>query len=230
MKFQKTLCLTGVLCLLSGFIVATNAQRRSNNRDNRQDNLTYLGQSNVDGDRDHDNIRVTANELFSAIQLRIQGGEIEFQRIVVHYENGADVDVEIRDRIRAGGQTRMIDLPGDNRRIDSVEIWYSRGNWGRTRPNLKLYGLVSNYRGGRDRNIRDRDNRDRGDFNRDFPVQTVYCESGDMKRHWCSEGIGRSVRLMSQRSKSPCVKGRTWGVDRSGIWVDRGCRADFEVR
>jgi hypothetical protein len=58
---------------------------------------------------------------------------------------------------------------------------------------------------------------------------TVYCESGDMRRHWCREGIGARVRLIRQRSNAHCVRGRTWGVDRSGIWVDRGCRADFEV-
>lgn len=142
--------------------------------------------------------------------------------MVVHFDNGADTEVEIRDRIRAGGQTRAIDLPGNNRRIDSVEVWYGRGNWGSRRPNLKLYGLVSDDFG------RDRDNRDRGDRNR--RGQTVYCESGDMRRHWCSEGIGRRVRLLRQRSKARCVQGRTWGVDRNGIWVDRGCRADFEVR
>lgn len=72
---------------------------------------------------------------------------------------------------------------------------------------------------------RQRRGRDRG-----RNVQTVYCESGDMKRHWCSEGIGARVSLVRQRSKARCIQGRTWGVDRSGIWVDRGCRADFEVR
>ena len=72
-----------------------------------------------------------------------------------------------------------------------------------------------------------RDDRNR---NRDRRAQTVYCESGDMKRHWCSEGIGRRVQLIRQRSKARCVRGRTWGIDQSGIWVDRGCRADFEVR
>jgi hypothetical protein len=60
-------------------------------------------------------------------------------------------------------------------------------------------------------------------------VQTVYCESGDMRRHWCSEGIGARVRLLRQRSDAPCVRGRTWGKDRGGIWVDRGYRADFEI-
>jgi hypothetical protein len=74
------------------------------------------------------------------------------------------------------------------------------------------------------RRERDRD-RDRGNN-----VQTVYCESGDMKRHWCSEGIGARVSLVRKRSDSPCIQGRTWGTGRNGIWVDRGCRADFEVR
>lgn len=64
---------------------------------------------------------------------------------------------------------------------------------------------------------------------RDRGPQTVYCESGDMRRHWCSEGIGARVRLVRQRSDARCIRGRTWGIDRSGIWVDRGCRADFEV-
>lgn len=226
MKFQKSLYVISLLVLVSGLTLVTTAQRRNAGQERWQ----YLGQSNVDGTRDHDNIRVNSREAFRAIQLRVQGGEIEFQRVVVHFENGADSEVEIRDRIRAGGQTRAIDLPGDNRRINSVEVWYGQGNWGRRRPNLRLYGIVSTGGFGRDRDIRDRDIRDRdiGDSNR--PVQTVYCESGDMKRHWCSEGIGRRVSLVRQRSTSPCVKGRTWGVDRSGIWVDRGCRADFEVR
>ena len=216
MKFHKTLYVVGWLILVSGLTLVTNAQRRGN----VQERWQFLGQSNVDGARDHDNIRVNSREAFRAIQLRVQGSEIEFQRVVVHFENGADTEVEIRDRIRAGGQTRAIDLPGDNRRIDSVEVWYGKGNGERRRPTLRLYGQV--FAGGRGR---DRDDRD---LNR--PVQTVYCESGDMKRHWCSEGIGRNVRLLRQRSEARCVQGRTWGVDRSGIWVDRGCRADFEVR
>jgi hypothetical protein len=221
MKYQKWLFVISLLILLSGLTLMVNAQRRGYGRERWE----YLGQSNVDGARDHDNIRVTARGAFRALQLRVQGGDIEFQRVVVHFENGADSEVEIRDRIRSGGQTRALDLPGDNRRIDSVEIWYGRGNWGRRRPNLRLYGLVSTGGPGRDR-----DDRDRGDRDPNRSAQTVYCESGDMKRHWCSEGIGRSVRLLRQRSQVSCVQGRTWGVDRSGIWVDRGCRADFEVR
>ena len=134
MKFQKSLLVIGLLTLLSGLTLNADAQRRDRER------WDYLGQSTVDGVRDHDNIRVNARGAFRAIQLRVQGAEIEFQRVVVHFENGADSDVEIRDHIRAGGQTRAIDLPGDNRRINSVEVWYGKGNWGRRRPSLRLYG------------------------------------------------------------------------------------------
>lgn len=85
-------------------------------------------------------------------------------------------------------------------------------------------------------NYRDRDNdrdgyrdRDRGRDRERF-VQNFYCESGDGKIHYCAEGARGEVRLIRQRSSSPCIFGRTWGRDRNGVWVDRGCRADFEVR
>ena len=34
---------------------------------------------------------------------------------------------------------------------------------------------------------------------------------------------------MRKLSDAPCIQGRTWGYDRNRIWVDRGCRALFEV-
>jgi len=58
---------------------------------------------------------------------------------------------------------------------------------------------------------------------------TVYCASDDGRRNRCPVDTGRGVRLVRQRSGSPCNYGATWGYDRGGIWVDRGCRADFEI-
>lgn len=57
----------------------------------------------------------------------------------------------------------------------------------------------------------------------------VLCESRDNRRRNCP-AQGRGARLVRQLSKSACVEGQSWGFDRSGIWVDRGCRAEFEVR
>ena len=55
------------------------------------------------------------------------------------------------------------------------------------------------------------------------------CASDDMRRHYCPVNTSQGVRLVNQRSQSACVQGQTWGFDRRGVWVDRGCRADFFV-
>jgi hypothetical protein len=59
---------------------------------------------------------------------------------------------------------------------------------------------------------------------------TITCSSNDGKRNWCAIGTNRNVQLTRQISGSPCVQGQTWGIDNRGLWVDRGCRAEFRVR
>lgn len=61
-------------------------------------------------------------------------------------------------------------------------------------------------------------------------VQTITCSSNNGKRNWCPNPTNGAVRLIRQRSGSPCRRGSTWGTQPGSIWVDRGCRADFEIR
>jgi len=60
-------------------------------------------------------------------------------------------------------------------------------------------------------------------------VQTITCSSDDMHRHTCEVDTRGGAQLIRQISGSPCEFGRTWGYDARGIWVDRGCRAEFQV-
>ena len=59
--------------------------------------------------------------------------------------------------------------------------------------------------------------------------QTITCSSDNGGRNYCNVNTSGGVRLVQQRSGSPCTQGQTWGWDNRGIWVDRGCRADFVV-
>jgi hypothetical protein len=101
-----------------------------------------LGQTTVDGQRDRDTIAIGRSEgRFHSIQLRVAGAPVEFQRVVVRYANGTSEEVEVRDYIQAGGQTRAIDLRGNERVISSVEFLYSKARWQRgARPRVSLYG------------------------------------------------------------------------------------------
>jgi hypothetical protein len=103
---------------------------------------SYLGEANVDGQVDHDNIRVGGGEgRFRAIRLRVENAAIRFDHVVVHYGDGSAVPINIRSRINAGGETRAVDLPGDRRVVESVEIWYERASYSRAKPKVRLFGL-----------------------------------------------------------------------------------------
>jgi hypothetical protein len=57
----------------------------------------------------------------------------------------------------------------------------------------------------------------------------ITCASDDGRRVSCEADTRGGVRLVRQISGSPCQEGSTWGYDKRGIWVDRGCRAEFDV-
>lgn len=59
--------------------------------------------------------------------------------------------------------------------------------------------------------------------------QTITCSSRDYERTYCNVNTSGGVRLVRQLSDADCVSGRTWGTDRRGLWVSRGCRAQFSV-
>jgi hypothetical protein len=100
-----------------------------------------LGEAHVDGAQDHDSIHVGRHDgRFRAVQLRVSGGGIFFERVVVHFANGTQEELVIRDHIPDGGATRAIDLPGERRVIESVELWYGKDRW-EHRPKVTLYGI-----------------------------------------------------------------------------------------
>lgn len=65
-------------------------------------------------------------------------------------------------------------------------------------------------------------------WNRDFVVS---CGSPQYRYYFCQVDVGARGRVLLQHqdSDSACVEGRTWGWNRAGIWVDKGCGAQFLV-
>lgn len=62
-------------------------------------------------------------------------------------------------------------------------------------------------------------------------VQTIICESHRGRAEYCPVADPRGrVTLVEQLGRAECVRGESWGNDYKGIWVDRGCKARFEVR
>lgn len=100
-----------------------------------------LGQRQVNFRVDRDVIQVGAREgRFKALQLKVKGGAIDLNRVVVHYRNGDEQVLNVRQNIPRGGQTRVLDLPGNNRIITKVVFVYDTRNRSRRRATVELWG------------------------------------------------------------------------------------------
>ena len=131
MRMRKTLPVFAVILLVTGFNQVLGGQN----------GWIHLGDKHVDGKSDHDKISVgTSKGRFRQLQIRVEDADVNFLRAVVHYGNGTDEELQFRERINAGGQTRAMDLRGYERFIKSVEFWYEKANWGSNRPTVRLFG------------------------------------------------------------------------------------------
>lgn len=91
-----------------------------------------LGQRQVTDRADHDTIRVTAAKgNFTAVKFEVRGRAVDFHRVVIHFANGGDQNVELRNTIPAGGESRVIDIDGRDRVIRSIDFWYDAKTLGR---------------------------------------------------------------------------------------------------
>jgi len=58
----------------------------------------------------------------------------------------------------------------------------------------------------------------------------VTCESKDGRRTECAADTSAGVQIVRSLGEKPCRFGNEWGYDAKGIWVAKGCRAEFVVR
>jgi hypothetical protein len=74
---------------------------------------------------DRDTMKVgRAEGRFSAIRLKVRRAAVEVFNLRITFGNGTRLDVPVREFIPPGGGSRPIDLPGNNRGIDRIEMIY----------------------------------------------------------------------------------------------------------
>jgi hypothetical protein len=103
---------------------------------------TLLGTRTVTDRGDHDTIMVTsARGTFDALRFQVRGHAVDFHRVVIHFANGGDQEVQLRETIRAGGESRVIDITGADRVIRSIDFWYDANTIGRGgRATVRVHG------------------------------------------------------------------------------------------
>ena len=100
-----------------------------------------LGERSVRLIGDRDEILVTLRRgTMRRIRLKVLDQGVEFHTITVHFANGEQLEAQVRHFIRAGGQTRAIDLPGQDRVIRRVSLTYRTRGGADGRARVQLWG------------------------------------------------------------------------------------------
>lgn len=103
--------------------VCISGLTRSNRQEVARGGWEELGCTEVSFNRDRDRIAVGRREgRFKAIRLRAFGNDIDIDQVRVVYGNGRPDELRVRSLLRAGDETRPLDLQGERRRIDRIEL------------------------------------------------------------------------------------------------------------
>jgi len=102
----------------------------------------FLGYGQVDLRQDHSSVQVTRRDCFlRTIQLRVSDA-VFFDRLVAHYANGTSQVFSIGERIFPGGRNYIIQLDGEGRLLESVDLWYYQEPGARN-SSVSLYGIAA---------------------------------------------------------------------------------------
>lgn len=102
---------------------------------------TFLGARTVPDRSDHDTLNVGASRgQFRRLQFRVKVHGVDFHKVKVFYGNGGSEEIELRDRVPAGGQTRWVNLNGGRRTIDKIEFWYDAVTSPGKRAQVNVWG------------------------------------------------------------------------------------------
>jgi hypothetical protein len=101
-------------------------------------NWRTIGVKTVDGRVDRDRIHVRGDRRFRAVRLCVFNAPLVMRDFDIRYDNGRGQDVRVRQLIRAGTCTRVIDLAGRRRDIRSIELTYSPIRRGFARPIVRV--------------------------------------------------------------------------------------------
>ena len=99
-----------------------------------------LGSKKVNFGLDRDEIFITASEgRFSKMKLKVRHAAVNMHKVTVHYGNGDTQKIAIKNTIRKGGETRVIDLNGGKRVIKKVVFWYDTKNMANRRATVEVW-------------------------------------------------------------------------------------------
>jgi hypothetical protein len=117
-----------------------------------------IGEITASFKMEDESIAVLGADKFAAIKLRVTDAAINIVHVQVFYEDGQMEEVDVKNELTAGSETRVIDLAGSDKELKKVAFTYKTlPNQKDEKAHIELYG----YKADRDNNAAYRDEKDR---------------------------------------------------------------------
>jgi hypothetical protein len=102
-----------------------------------------IGQTHAKHTVDHDQIFVQGPfDNFRRIKFKVTDSPLTIHRMVVTYDNGAPDNIDVRQNIKKGGESRAIDLRGIGKRsVRKIEFWYETKGILNGRADVTIFGM-----------------------------------------------------------------------------------------
>jgi hypothetical protein len=102
-----------------------------------------IGQTHANHAADHDGIIVKGPfDNFRKVKFKVTDAPLNMQRMVVTYDNGQPDNIDVRQNIPQGGESRVIDLRGIGKRsVRRIDFWYDTKGLLKGKADVTVFGL-----------------------------------------------------------------------------------------
>lgn len=89
----------------------------------------HLGSRKINWGLDKDVIAVGPKAIgYTRLKIKVTGGAVNMHRMVVKYGNGEKEEIQLKHHFKKGDDSRVIDLKGGKRHIQTITFWYDTKN------------------------------------------------------------------------------------------------------
>jgi len=100
-----------------------------------------IGEVKADFKMENQSISVLGKDSFKSILLKVTDAPINIENVTVVFENGETQDINVKSELKAGSETRQIDLKGGSPEVKEVKFTYKTlPNQKEDKAHVELYG------------------------------------------------------------------------------------------
>jgi hypothetical protein len=140
MKKHEIMILGAAALSLALVSLRSPDKHRPNWTENMQTSWGKMGQGTIEPtDKGVSTVKATGGKPVHAIKIKVLTGGVNIHKCEIWFSDGTRKEVELRNDVPAGSESREINLNDTLRHVSKIVFWYDTRNYDK-RANVELWG------------------------------------------------------------------------------------------